>query len=181
MVGLGGLGHVAVKLTRAMGADVTVLSRSLKKRDDGLRLGADHYYSTSDPETFKQLNNTFDLVVNTVNAFIDVDAYLSLVAPNGSMVNVGIPPEPFPVNVWSLLHGRRSFSGSFLRGIRETQEMLDFCAVHQLGACIEVIAAEQINEAFERIQASDVRYRFVIDVSTMMGPSATARVAPRGR
>ena len=178
IVGLGGLGHVAVKLAHAMGADVTVLSRSLKKQDDGLRLGANHYYSISDPETFKQLNNTFDLIVNTVSAPIDADAYLSLVAPNGSMVNVGIPPEPFPVTVWSLIRGRRSFSGSFIGGIRETQEMLDFCAVHQLGACIEVIAAERINEAFERIQASDVRYRFVIDVSTMMGSNAAGRVAP---
>jgi uncharacterized zinc-type alcohol dehydrogenase-like protein len=170
VVGLGGLGHVAVKLAVAMGAEVTVLSQSLKKRDDGLRLGADDYYSTRDPETFKRLNNTFDLIVNTVGASLDVDAYLSLVAPSGSMVNVGIPSEPFSVNVWSLLHGRRSFSGSYLGGIRETQEMLDFCADHRIGACIEVIAAERINEAFERVQASDVRYRFVIDASTMMGP-----------
>jgi len=167
VVGLGGLGHMAVKLAHAMGAEVTVLSQSLKKQEDGLRLGADHYYATADPDTFTQLANTFDLIVNTVSAWIDVDAYLSLLALNGSLVNVGAPAEPLPVNVFSLFGGRRSFAGSSIGGIRETQEMLDFCAENGIGADIEVIAADKINEAYERVLASDVRYRFVIDIATL--------------
>jgi alcohol dehydrogenase (NADP+) len=167
VVGFGGLGHMAVKLAHAMGAEVTVLSQSLKKHDDGLSLGADHYYATSDPTTFEQLAGSFDLIVNTVSATIDVDAYLSLVALDGAMVNVGAPSDPFTLNAFSLLRSRRSFAGSIIGGIRETQEMLDFCAEHHLGAEIEVISADQINEAYERVLASDVRYRFVIDTSTL--------------
>jgi alcohol dehydrogenase (NADP+) len=167
VVGLGGLGHMAVQIAHAMGAEVTVLSQSLKKQEDGLRLGADQYYATSDPETFEKLAGSFDLVLNTVSAVIDVDAYLSLLAIDGALVNVGAPPEPLSVNVFSLILGRRSFAGSAIGGIRETQEMLDFCAAHQLGAEIEVIAADEINEAYERVLASDVRYRFVIDASTL--------------
>jgi alcohol dehydrogenase (NADP+) len=167
VVGLGGLGHMGVKIAHAMGAEVTVLSQSLKKQEDGLRLGADHYYATSNPETFEKLAGSFDLVLNTVSAAIDVDAYLSLLAVDGALVNVGAPPEPLSVNVFSLILGRRSFAGSLIGGIRETQEMLDFCAEHQLGAEIEVIGADQINEAYERVLASDVRYRFVIDTSTL--------------
>jgi len=167
VVGLGGLGHMGVKIAHAMGAEVTVLSQSLKKQEDGLRLGADHYYATSNPETFEKLAGSFDLVLNTVSAAIDVDAYLSLLAVDGALVNVGAPPEPLSVNVFSLIMGRRSFAGSMIGGIRETQEMLDFCAAHHLGAEIEVIGADQINEAYERVLASDVRYRFVIDTSTL--------------
>jgi uncharacterized zinc-type alcohol dehydrogenase-like protein len=167
VVGLGGLGHMGVQIAHAMGAEVTVLSQSLKKQEDGLRLGADHYYATSNPETFEELAGSFDLVLNTVSAAIDVDAYLSLLAVDGALVNVGAPAEPLSVNVFSLIMGRRSFAGSMIGGIRETQEMLDFCAAHHLGAEIEVIAADQINEAYERILASDVRYRFVIDTSTL--------------
>jgi len=167
VVGLGGLGHMGVKIAHAMGAEVTVLSQSLKKQEDGLRLGAAHYYATSNPETFEKLAGSFDLVLNTVSAAIDVDAYLSLLAVDGALVNVGAPPEPLSVNVFSLILGRRSFAGSLIGGIRETQEMLDFCAEHQLGAEIEVIGADQINEAYERVLASDVRYRFVIDTSTL--------------
>jgi uncharacterized zinc-type alcohol dehydrogenase-like protein len=167
VVGLGGLGHMAVKLAHAMGAEVTVLSQSLKKREDGLRLGADHYYATGDPETFEKLARSFDLIVNTVSAKIDLDAYLSLLALDGAMVNVGAPAEPLSLNVFSLIMVRRSFAGSLIGGIRETQEMLDFCADHHLGAEIEVIAAGKINEAYERVLASDVRYRFVIDTSTL--------------
>jgi len=167
VVGLGGLGHMGVKIAHAMGAEVTVLSQSLKKQEDGLRLGADHYYATSNPETFEKLAGSFDLVLNTVSAAIDVNAYLSLLAVDGALVNVGAPPEPLSVNVFSLIMGRRSFAGSMIGGIRETQEMLDFCAAHHLGAEIEVIGADQINEAYERVLASDVRYRFVIDTSTL--------------
>jgi uncharacterized zinc-type alcohol dehydrogenase-like protein len=167
VVGLGGLGHMAVKIAHAMGAEVTVLSQSLKKQEDGLRLGADHYHATSDPETFEKLAGRFDLIVNTVSAAIDLNAYLSLLAVDGAMVNVGAPAEPLSVNAFSLILGRRSFAGSLIGGIRETQEMLDFCAEHRLGADIEVIGAEQINEAYERVLASDVRYRFVIDAATL--------------
>ena len=167
VVGLGGLGHMAVKLAHAMGAEVTVLSQSLKKKEDGLRLGADHYSATSDAETFKKLAGTFDLIVNTVSAKIDVDAYLSLLALDGALVNVGAPSEPLSVNVFSLIMTRRSFAGSLIGGIRLTQEMLDFCAKHHLGADVEVIPAERINEAYERVLASDVRYRFVIDTATL--------------
>src|SRR5687767_9113931 len=150
-----------------MGAEVTVLSQSLKKQEDGLRLGADHYFATSDPTTFEQLAGRFDLIVNTVSAPIDLDAYLELLAVDGTLVNVGAPAEPLSLNVFSLIGARRSFAGSMIGGIALTQEMLDFCAEHGLGADIEVISPDQVNEAYERVLASDVRYRFVIDCSTL--------------
>ncbi|WP_454923425.1 NAD(P)-dependent alcohol dehydrogenase [Actinoallomurus soli] len=167
VVGLGGLGHMAVKIAHAMGAEVTVLSQSLKKQEDGLRLGADHYHATSDPDTFARLAGRFDLIVNTVSAVIDVDAYLGLLAVDGTLVNVGAPTEPLSVNVFSLLNARRSYAGSMIGGIAETQEMLNFCAEHHLGADIELIPADRINEAYQRVLASDVRYRFVIDIATL--------------
>ncbi|NGN95769.1 NAD(P)-dependent alcohol dehydrogenase [Nocardioides sp. KC13] len=167
VVGLGGLGHMGVKIAHAMGAEVTVLSQSLKKQEDGLRLGADHYYATSDPATFETLKNSFDLIVNTVSAPIPVDDYLGLLAVDGTLVNVGAPAEPLSVNVFSLLAGRRNFAGSMIGGIALTQEMLDFCAEHGIGADVEVISADQINEAYARVLASDVRYRFVIDTATL--------------
>jgi uncharacterized zinc-type alcohol dehydrogenase-like protein len=171
VVGLGGLGHMAVKLAHAMGAEVTVLSQSLKKKEDGLRLGADHFYATSDPETFRKLRKTFDLIINTVSARIDLNTYLSLLALDGTLVNVGAPPEPLSVNVFTLISQRRSFAGSLIGGIRETQEMLDFCAEHGITPEIELITADQIDEAWERVLRSDVRFRFVIDVSTMNPPT----------
>ncbi|NYI80158.1 NAD(P)-dependent alcohol dehydrogenase [Nocardioides panzhihuensis] len=167
IVGLGGLGHMGVQIAHAMGAEVTVLSQSLKKQEDGLRLGADHYYATSDPATFEQLASSFDLIVNTVSAKIDLDAYLGLLAVDGTMVNVGAPAEPLSVNVFSLITNRRNFAGSMIGGIALTQEMLDFCAEHGIGSEIEVISADQINEAYARVLASDVRYRFVIDTATL--------------
>jgi uncharacterized zinc-type alcohol dehydrogenase-like protein len=167
VVGLGGLGHMGVKIAHAMGAEVTVLSQSLKKQEDAVRLGADHYHATSDPATFDVLRGTFDLVLNTVSASIDVNAYLGLLAVDGAFVNVGAPPAPFSVDAMSLIYGRHAFAGSMIGGIAETQEMLDFCAEHGLGADIEVIAADGINEAYERVLASDVRYRFVIDAATI--------------
>jgi uncharacterized zinc-type alcohol dehydrogenase-like protein len=166
VVGLGGLGHMGVKLAHAMGAEVTVLSQSLKKQEDGLKLGADHYFATSDESTFTDLASTFDLIINTVSAPIDISSYLQLLTLDGALVNVGAPAEPLPVNAFALIMGRRSFAGSMIGGIRETQEMLDFCAEHNLGAEIEVIPAGKINDAYERVLASDVRYRFVIDAST---------------
>ncbi|WP_418907490.1 NAD(P)-dependent alcohol dehydrogenase [Glutamicibacter endophyticus] len=167
VIGLGGLGHMAVKLARAMGAEVTVLSQSLKKREDGLRLGADHYYATSEESTFAELAGSLDLIINTVSAPIDVSAFLGLLTVGGTMVNVGAPAEPLPVQAMALIGGRRSFAGSMIGGIAQTQQMLDFCAEHGIGAEIEVIEAARINEAYERVLASDVRYRFVVDISTL--------------
>jgi len=167
VVGLGGLGHLAVRIAAALGAEVTVLSQSLKKQEDGLRLGAGEYFATSDPATFDQLAGRFDLIVNTVSAGIDLNAYLRLLAVDGTLVNVGAPAEPLSLQVMSLIGGRRSFAGSMIGGIALTQEMLDFCAEHGIGADVEVIAADQVNEAYERVLASDVRYRFVIDTSTL--------------
>ncbi len=167
VVGMGGLGHMAVKIAAAMGAEVTVLSQSLSKQDDSLRYGAVAHHATKDPETFETLAGAFDVIVNTVSAPIDVDAYLRLLRRNGSLVNVGAPPEPLSLNVFSLLAGRKSYSGSMIGGIRETQEMLDFCAEHGIAPEIELIEAAQVNEAYERVLASDVRYRFVIDAATI--------------
>ncbi|MCX5392825.1 NAD(P)-dependent alcohol dehydrogenase [Streptomyces sp. NBC_00094] len=167
IVGLGGLGHMGVKIAHALGAEVTVLSQSLKKQEDGLKLGADHFHATSDPETFTRLAGTFDLIISTVSAPLDFGAYLSLVKTDGALINVGAPEEPVALNLFSLIGGRKTLAGSMIGGIAETQEMLDFCAEHGLGAEIEVIGADRINEAYERVIASDVRYRFVIDASTI--------------
>ncbi|MRX56481.1 alcohol dehydrogenase catalytic domain-containing protein [Bacillus idriensis] len=167
VVGMGGLGHMAVKIANAMGAEVTVLSQTLNKKEDGLKFGAKNYYATSDPETFEKLVGSFDLIINTVSAKIDISAYLSLLTLDGTLVNVGAPAEPLSLNVFSLIGHRRSFAGSMIGGIRETQEMLDFCAKHNIIPNIEVISADQIDEAYERVLASDVKYRFVIDISTM--------------
>ena len=129
-------------------------------------LGADHFFATSDPATFEQLAESFDLVLNTVSARINVNAYLGLLKVDGTMVNVGAPPESLKVNVFALITGRRNFAGSQIGGIAETQEMLDFCAEHGLGSDIEMVRADQVNEAYERVLASDVRYSFVIDAAT---------------
>ena len=167
IVGLGGLGHMGVKIAHALGAEVTVLSQSLRKKDDGLRLGADHYYATSGPATFEQLAGAFDLIVSTVSAPLDFGAYLSLLKTGGALVNVGAPEDPISLNLFSVIGGRKTLAGSMIGGIAETQEMLDFCAEHGFGAEIELISAEQINEAYERVLSSDVRYRFVIDAATI--------------
>lgn len=167
IVGMGGLGHVAVKIAHAMGAEVTVLSQTLNKKDDGLQFGANNYYATTNPETFEKLAGSFDLILNTVSAKIDMDAYFGLLTLDGTLVNVGAPPEPLEVNAFSLIGHRRSFAGSLIGGIRETQEMLDFCGEHNIVPKIEMISADQIDDAYERVLASDVKYRFVIDISTM--------------
>jgi uncharacterized zinc-type alcohol dehydrogenase-like protein len=166
IVGLGGLGHMGVKIAHALGADVTVLSQTLSKADDGRKLGADHFRATSDEHTFDDLAGSFDLIVNTVSAALPMDKYLSLLRLDGTMVNVGAPPDPLSVGAFSLIPMRRSWAGSMIGGIRQTQEMLDFCAQHHLGAEIEIISGEQIDEAYDRVVASDVRYRFVIDTAT---------------
>lgn len=168
VIGLGGLGHVGVRLAKAMGAEVTVISQTLSKRDEGLRLGADDYHASSDPTTFEKLARNFDLILNTVSSSMDMGAYLSLLKVDGTLVNLGAPAEPLQVNAFPLLMGRRSLAGSGIGGIKETQEMLDFCAEHGITAEIELIDADQINEAWERVLSSDVRFRFVIDSSTMV-------------
>ncbi|MCW1957612.1 MAG: NAD(P)-dependent alcohol dehydrogenase [Mycobacterium sp.] len=167
VIGLGGLGHMAVKLGAAMGAEVTVLSQSLKKMEDGLRLGAKHYYATSDRDTFKRLRNSFDVILNTVSADLNLGTYLEMVDRDGVFVELGAPENPLVVPSFSIIQMRRSISGSMIGGIAETQEMLDFCAAHGLGAEIEVIEPDYINEAYERVIASDVRYRFVIDTESL--------------
>ena len=167
IIGLGGLGHMGVKIAAAMGAEVSVISQSLKKMEDGLRLGAQHYYATDDPTTFKQLRGKFDLIINTVSVNFDINQYMGMLALNGTLVELGLPEKPISVRATSLTANRRSLAGSMIGGIAETQEMLDFCAEHDLGSEIEVIPAQQINEAYERVIASDVRYRFVIDNSTL--------------
>ncbi|MEV8048337.1 NAD(P)-dependent alcohol dehydrogenase [Streptomyces griseoluteus] len=167
VIGLGGLGHLGVKFAHALGAEVTVLSQSLHKQEDGLRLGADHYYATSDAKTFQELAGTFDLILNTVSASLDGDAYLSLLRTDGTLVYLGVPEKPVSANIASLMLGRKSIASSGIGGIPETQEMLDFAAAHGVGADVEVIGAEQIEEAYDRVARSDVRYRFVIDNSTI--------------
>ncbi|GAA0274766.1 NAD(P)-dependent alcohol dehydrogenase [Cryptosporangium japonicum] len=167
VVGLGGLGHMAVKIAAALGAEVTVLSQTLNKKDDGLAFGAEHYYATGDKATFQALQNTFDLIINTVSAPIKMSSYLRLLRLDGVFVTVGAPPQPLEVPAFALINSRRSFAGSNIGGIAETQEMLDFCAERGIAPEVEVIGADAVNEAYERVLASDVRYRFVIDVDTL--------------
>ena len=167
VVGLGGLGHMGVKLAAAMGAEVTMLSTSRKKEEDARRLGAHEFALTSDPATFKKLANRFDLVLDTISAPHDYDAYLSMVKVEGAMVVVGVPPQPTPVHAFSLIGGNKVLAGSLIGGIRETQEMLDFCAERKIVADVEVIPAAKINDAYERMLKSDVRYRFSIDAKTL--------------
>ncbi|ULE33245.1 NAD(P)-dependent alcohol dehydrogenase [Mycobacterium sp. IDR2000157661] len=169
VIGLGGLGHMGVKLAHAMGAHVTVLSQSLKKMEDGLRLGADEYYATSDRDTFTKLAGSFDLILNTVSANLNLGSYLQLLKLDGTLVELGMPENPMSVPAGALIFGRRSIAGSLIGGIAETQEMLDFCAEHGVLPEIEVVAPDYINEAYERVLASDVRYRFVIDTAPLRG------------
>ncbi|MBX7244964.1 MAG: NAD(P)-dependent alcohol dehydrogenase [Candidatus Sumerlaeaceae bacterium] len=167
IVGLGGLGHMGVKIAHALGAEVTVLSHSMKKQDDAKRLGADHFFATSNPETFGKLASSFDLMVNTVSADIDLTPFVTLLKVDATMVVVGAPEKPAPLGVFPLIMARRSLAGSCIGGIQETQEMLDFCGKHNIVCDIEKIAMSYVNEAYERILKSDVRYRFVIDMATL--------------
>lgn len=168
VVGLGGLGHMAVKLGHAMGAHVTVLSHSPGKRDDALALGADDFLVTKDEKTFAENAGRFDFILDTVSAKHDYNAYLNLLRRDGVMVLVGVP-EPTPLSASSLIMKRKSLAGSLIGGIRETQEMLDFCAAHDVAADVEVIRIDEINEAYERMLKNDVRYRFVIDLASLKG------------
>jgi uncharacterized zinc-type alcohol dehydrogenase-like protein len=167
IVGMGGLGHMGVKLAHAMGAEVTVLSQSLSKKEDGLRLGATHYHATNDAATFTTLAGTFDLIICTVSSPIDWNAYLGLLRVDGTFVVVGAPEQPVPVHAFAVIPHRRSLAGSMIGSIKETQEMLDFCGANDIVADIETIAIDRVNEAYERIAKSDVRYRFVIDMATL--------------
>lgn len=167
IVGLGGLGHMGVKLAHAMQAEVTVLSHSLAKEADGKRMGADQFLATSDKSTFKKLRSYFDLIINTVSADIDWGQYLKLLRVDGSMVLVGIPEKAVPLAAFPLILGRRSLAGSNIGGIRETQEMLDFCGKHNIVCDIEKVPIQKVNEAYERVLKSDVRYRFVIDIASL--------------
>ncbi len=167
IVGLGGLGHVGVKIARALGAEVTVLSHSENKRDDALKLGAHHFVSTKDKDVFKQYASHFDLIINTVSAGINMADYFSLLKLDCALVAVGIPDAALSIHPFPLVAMRRSYAGSSIGSILETQEMLDFCAKHNITADIEVIAPEQINQAYERVTKSDVRYRFVIDMAKL--------------
>ncbi|MDO8212278.1 NAD(P)-dependent alcohol dehydrogenase [Conexibacter sp. CPCC 206217] len=166
IVGMGGLGHVGVQLAKAMGAEVTVISQTLSKRDDGLRLGASHYYASSDPRTFAELAGRFELILNTVGASLELDPYLTLLHADGALVNVGIPPEQTSYTPMLLALMRRSITGANTGGIRDTQAMLDFCAEHGVRPWIEQIGADGIADAYERIAASRARYRVVIDAAT---------------
>jgi len=166
VVGLGGLGHMAVKLAAAMGAEVTMLSTSEGKRADSTRLGATDFGLTTDPATFKRLAGRFDLLIDTVSAQHDYGAYLRLLCPFGTMVCVGAPPEPSPLAAFALIGGNKRIAGSMIGGIRETQEMLDFCGARNLTADVEVIPASKIDEAYDRTVKGDVRYRFSVDAST---------------
>ncbi|MFT4034117.1 MAG: NAD(P)-dependent alcohol dehydrogenase [Patulibacter sp.] len=181
VIGLGGLGHMAVKLGVALGAEVTVLSQSLRKRDDGLALGAAEYRATSDPATFDELAGRFDLMLNTVSAPLPITRLLGLLRLDGALVNVGLPSEPLSVNAFALTHARRSLSGSLIGGIAETQEMLDFCAEHGITADIELIGGDAgaINAAWERVVDADVRYRFVIDTATIGTATISTPAADR--
>ncbi|GAA3752370.1 NAD(P)-dependent alcohol dehydrogenase [Streptomyces tremellae] len=167
VLGMGGLGHVAVQLAHAMGAEVTVLSRTLGKKDDGLRLGADHYYATEDPATFEELAGSFDIVLCTVSGALHFDRYLGLLKLDGTLVNVGAPDEDITMNNWALIPARRSYAASSAGGMPEIQEMLDFCGAHGITAQIETVRVQDVNDAFARLERSQVRYRFVIDMASL--------------
>ncbi len=167
VIGLGGLGHMAIKLAASMGAAVTVFSTSKAKEGDARRLGADGFAWTKDAGTFQKLAGRFDLLVDTVSAPHDYNAYLALLRPFATMVVVGAPPAPTPVAAQSLIGGNRRLAGSLIGGIAETQAMLDYCAAHGIVSDVEVIPIQEINDAYERMLRSDVHYRFVIDISSL--------------
>lgn len=163
VIGLGGLGHMAVKIAVAMGAIVTVISRSNTKQDDAVKFGAKGYINTSEKGALEKHAKKFDFIINTVSAILDLTPYLNLLKLNSTLVQVGLPDKPNHLNMASLVMGRRSLAGSLIGGLAETQEMLDFCGNHNITADIELITPQQINDAYERTIKGDVRYRFVID------------------
>jgi len=167
ILGIGGLGHLAIKIAKAMGAEVIVFTTSPSKVEDAKRLGADAAVLSTDTEQMKSYFRKMDIIIDTVSAKHDVNTYLNLLRPDGSVVLVGLPPESLEVNAFSLVSGRHSFSGSNIGGIAETQEMLDFCGKHDITADIELINIQQVNEAFVRLEKGDVKYRFVIDMASL--------------
>jgi alcohol dehydrogenase (NADP+) len=167
IVGFGGLGHVGVKISHALGAHTTVLELTGDRRDDALRMGADDYRITSEPGVLQSLRDSFDLIVSTVPVSYDVTAHLDLLDLDGTLVNLGVPAEPLSVDPYTLLTNRRILAGSMSGGIPQTQEMLDFCAEHGIGAEVEIVAADALDRTYDRLTAGDVRYRFVLDVATI--------------
>jgi alcohol dehydrogenase (NADP+) len=167
IVGLGGLGHMGVKLAKAMGAHVVVFTTSANKVDDALRLGADEVVNSTNAEEMQKHLNSFHFILDTVSAQHDINAYFLLLKRDGNLTQVGLPSDPLSVNVGNLIFGRRTFSGSLIGGIKETQEMLDFCGKHNITSDIELIPIHHINEAYDRLEKSDVKYRFVIDMATL--------------
>ena len=167
IVGLGGLGHMGVKLAHAMGAEVHVLTTSAHKREDAHRLGADAVIVTRDPGQMSRHAGTLDVIIDTVSAAHDLNPYLELLSHHGHLTLVGIPEQPFVIPAFSLLSGERSISGSVNGGLPETQEMLDFCGEHGITADVEIIPIQRVNEAFERLVKADVKYRFVIDMASL--------------
>ncbi len=167
VVGLGGLGHMGVKLAKALGAHVVVFTTSPNKVEDALRLGADEVVNSKNADEMQKHLNSFHFILDTVSAKHDINAYLLMLRRDGNLTQVGVPPEPLLLSVGSLIFGRRSLSGSLIGGIKETQEMLDFCGKHNVTADIELIPIQNINEAYDRLVKSDVKYRFVIDMASL--------------
>jgi uncharacterized zinc-type alcohol dehydrogenase-like protein len=167
VVGLGGLGHMAVKFAASFGAEVTMLSTSPGKEKDARHLGAHHFALTKDPEQLKALNSKFDFIIDTVSAPHNYNDYLNMLNVDGVMICVGVPPTPAEILGFNLLRNRRSIAGSSIGGLPETQEMLDYCAEHNITCDVEVISMNTINNAYERMLKGDVKYRFVIDMATL--------------
>ncbi len=167
IVGLGGLGHMGVKLAVSMGADVTVFSTSPSKEEDAKKLGAHNFVVTKDPENMKSLAGKFDFILDCVSADHDLNMYLNLLKLDGAMVIVGVPEKPAEVHAFSLIGNNRTLAGSMIGGIKETQEMLDYCAENNITSDIEIIPIQEIEDAYERTVKGDVRYRFVIDMKSL--------------
>jgi alcohol dehydrogenase (NADP+) len=167
IIGLGGLGHMGVKIAHALGAEVTVLSHSLNKQEDGRRMGADHFFATSDSRTFEKLKGSFDIIINTVSVELDMNSYLNLLRLDGTMVIVGLPEKEISFGASSLTNARRRLAGSVIGGINEIQEMLEFCEKHKIYCDVELTPIQKVNEAYQRVVNSDVKYRFVIDMKSL--------------
>jgi uncharacterized zinc-type alcohol dehydrogenase-like protein len=167
IIGLGGLGHMGVKIAHALGAEVTVLSHSLNKQEDGRRMGANHFFATSDPRTFERLRGSFDMIINTVSVELEINSYLNLLRLDGTMVIVGLPEKELSFGASSLTNARRRLAGSVIGGIHEIQEMLEFCEKHKIYCDVELTPIQKVNEAYQRVVNSDVKYRFVIDMKSL--------------
>jgi uncharacterized zinc-type alcohol dehydrogenase-like protein len=167
IVGLGGLGHMGVKFARSFGAYVVVFTTSPGKQEDALRLGADEVIISTNPDEMKRHAGSFDFILDTIAVEHDINAYIRMLGLDGNITLVGAPEKPLPVSAFALLFGRKSISGSLIGGIRETQEMLDFCGEHNITSDVEVIPIQKVNEAYERLLKSDVKYRFSIDMNSL--------------